>query len=116
MAAIVHYKENKEKGRQKKYFDRKTKDRELRVQDKVLLLLPTSTNKLLAEWKGPYEVIDQVSPVDYAIKLKKKTSKTFHINMMKIGMRDRNIRNVIKRLMMKYWMKPISAKFRVYVL
>ena len=55
----------------------------MKVHDKVLLQLPTSTNKLMAEWKGPYKVIDQVSPVDYTVKLNKKTSKTFHINMMK---------------------------------
>ena len=83
MVTLANSSEVKEKGRQKKYFDRKTKERDLKVHDKVLLLLPTSTNKLLAEWKGPYEGIDQVSPVDYTVKLNKKTSKTFHIKMMK---------------------------------
>ena len=83
MVTLANSREIKEKGRQKKYFDKKTKERDLKVHDKVLLLLPTSTNKLMAEWKGPYEVIDQVSPVDYTVKLNKKTSKTFHINMMK---------------------------------
>ena len=82
MTALDNSREISQKEKQKKYFDKKTKDRQLKVHDKVLLLLPTSTNNLLAEWRGPYEIIDQVSPVDYTVKMKKKT-KTFHINMIK---------------------------------
>ena len=83
MTALARSNESKEKRRQKKYFDKKAKRRELRVHDKVLILLPTSTNKLLAEYKGPYEITEKVSPVDYRVKLNRKTSKVFHINMMK---------------------------------
>lgn len=83
MTAIVQSNERKEKRRQKKYFDKKCKHRKLKIHDKVLLLLPTSNNKLLAEWKGPYEIVEQVSPVDYRVKLNRQTSKVFHINMMK---------------------------------
>ena len=82
MTALANSREISQKEKQKKYFDKKTKDRQLKVHDKVLLLLPTSTNNLLAEWRGQYEIIDQVSPVDYTVKMKKKT-KTFHINMIK---------------------------------
>ena len=82
MTALANSREISQKEKQK-YFDKKTKDRQLKVHDKVLILLPTSTNTLLAEWRGPYEIIDQVSPVDYTVKMKKKTSKTFHINMIK---------------------------------
>ena len=83
MTALANSREISQKEKQKKYFDKKTKDRQLKVHDKVLLLLPTSTNNLLAEWRGPYEIIDQVSPVDYTVKMKKKTTKTFHIKMIK---------------------------------
>ena len=82
MTALANSREISQKEKQKKYFDKKTKDRQLKVHDKVLLLLPTSTNNLLAEWRGPYEIIDQVGPVDYTVKMKKKT-KPFHINMIK---------------------------------
>ena len=71
MVSIANSKESKEKKRQKKYFDRNAKDRELKVHDKVLILLPTSENKLLAEWKEPYEISAKVSPVDYSVKLNK---------------------------------------------
>ena len=83
MTALARSNENKEKKRQKKYFDKKCKRRELKVHDKVLILLPTSTNKLLAEYKGPYEIVEKVSPVDYRVKLNRQTLKVFHINMMK---------------------------------
>ena len=39
--------------RQKKHFDKKTKARRFSPGDKVLVLLPTDTNKLLVQWKGP---------------------------------------------------------------
>ena len=32
--------------------------------DKVLVLLPTDTNKLLLQWKGPYDVTRVVGPND----------------------------------------------------
>ena len=68
MVTLAYSSESKENGRQKKYFDKKTKERDFKVHDKVLLLLSNSTNKLLAEWKWPYEVIDQISPADYIVK------------------------------------------------
>ena len=83
MVSIANSKESNEKKRQKIYFDRNAKDRELKVHDKVFILLPTSENKLLAEWKGPYKISAKASPVDYSDKLSRKTTKTFHINMMK---------------------------------
>ena len=52
MTALALSNESKEKKkRQKKYFYKKSKSRELKVHEKVLLLLPTCTNKLLAENK-----------------------------------------------------------------
>ena len=51
--------------RQKEVYDRGTKPRELEVGDIVLLLLPSSENKLLARWQGPYRVLDKVTPVTY---------------------------------------------------
>ena len=85
--ALANSKEISQKEKQKKYFGKKTKDRQLKGHDKVLLLFLTSTNKLLAEWRGPYEIIDQVAPVDYTVKMNKKTSKT-----LRNGTIDRRMR------------------------
>ena len=66
----------------KKYYNRKSRRRNLKVGSKVLVLLPSKTNKLLMSWKGPYEVVEKLSVLDYRIKMGKKV-KTFHINMLR---------------------------------
>lgn len=88
MLDIARTNEHGAKKTQKYYYDRGTRDRPLSVGQKVLVLLPTSTSKLLAGWKGPYEVVDKVSPVDYKIKMR-GVEKVFHINMLKLWY-DRN--------------------------
>ena len=64
------------------HYDKKSKSRKLTVGDKVLLLLPTDTNKLLLQWKGRFSVVEVVSPTDYRIDLNGRT-KVFHINLLK---------------------------------
>ena len=57
----------------------------LRIGDQVLVLLPTSTNKLLSQWHGPYEVIRVIGKVNYEIEMPEQRRKRviFHINMLK---------------------------------
>ena len=88
LAAI---RESQAKQRQKKYFDIHSKNREFEIGQKVLILLPTSNNKLLAEWKGPYRITEKVSPVDYRVLLNKKNSKVYHVNMLKGYFERKNI-------------------------
>ena len=66
----------------KRHYDRKAGKRTLKVGDKALVLLPTDNNKLLMAWKGPYDVVEKLSPLDYKIRVGKK-DKLFHINMLK---------------------------------
>ena len=68
--------------RYKKYFDKKAKKREFTSGDKVLILLPTNTNKLLMQWKGLYTVKDKVGVNEYNIKIDSK-NRTYHANMLK---------------------------------
>lgn len=42
--------------RQKEWYDRTARTRSFEEGDEVLLLLPTSENKLLGKWQGPYRV------------------------------------------------------------
>ena len=37
------------------------------VGGKILLLLPSESNKLLLQWNGPYEVVDVVNVVNYSV-------------------------------------------------
>ena len=50
--------------------------------DKVLVLLPTDRNKLLMQWKGPYEVSAVVGTNNYKVKIKDKL-KVYHANLLK---------------------------------
>lgn len=68
--------------RQKKFYDRRAQGRQLKVGERALILLPTSHNKLLMQWKGPYPVVGKKNEIDYVIDLG-HTTKMFHINMLK---------------------------------
>ena len=67
----------------KKYYDRKTKNRKFKVGDKVLIMLPTDSNKLLMSWQGPYEVVEVLNPYDYRVKVRNRL-KTYHANLLKL--------------------------------
>ncbi|XP_037801935.1 uncharacterized protein LOC119596676 [Penaeus monodon] len=57
----------------KAYYDLKSRPRKLEIGDEVLVLLPTSTNKLVMHWRGPYPIIRcHENGVDYIIKMQVK--------------------------------------------
>lgn len=68
--------------RYKTAYDRKARDRQFKVKDKVLLLLPTSHNKLLLQWQGPYEVVEKRNRMDYVIDQDGKR-KVYHANLLR---------------------------------
>ena len=73
-----------EKGQQKgkHYYGRKSKVRKFQPGEKVLVPLPTDHNKLLMQWKGPFEVSSVVGLNDYKVKVKSK-GKVYHANLLK---------------------------------
>ena len=75
--------------KQKDYYDRRARSRKFDVGDKVLLLLPTDSNKLLLQWKGPSEVVEVVNRMDYKIDVNGVVS-TYHANMLKQYVEHRN--------------------------
>ena len=75
MTTIVHDNWKKAQSRQKTWYDQNTRDRELKPGDEVLVLLPTSSNKLLAQWQGPYEVLRKTGKVNYEIDMIRKKEK-----------------------------------------
>ena len=68
--------------RQKFYYDRKARVRKFKPGDSVLVLLPTESNKLLMQWKGPYDIVSVVGLNDYKVNMKGKI-KTIHVNLLK---------------------------------
>ena len=73
----------KSRKKNKTLYHRRAKRREFQEGDKMLLLLPTDTNKLLMQWKGPYEIMSRCGKGnDYRVEVNKKV-KTFYANMLK---------------------------------
>jgi hypothetical protein len=66
----------------KTWYDRRSRQRSLQAGQKVLMLLPTSNNKLLATWQGPFTVLRQVNETNYEVDLGHRFT-TLHINLLK---------------------------------
>ena len=81
MCEIAHDSVNDSGMVSKMYRDRKCKPRSFQVGDEVLIFLPSTSNKLLMTWKGPYKVV-KVLEFDYVIDMGGK-QKIFHPNMLK---------------------------------
>lgn len=49
----------------------------------MLLLLPTSSNKLLLQWQGCYEVVEWVGQNDYRIRVPEQGFWLYHVKFLK---------------------------------
>ncbi|XP_043212021.1 uncharacterized protein LOC122376289 [Amphibalanus amphitrite] len=87
--ALAQKELGKAQSRYKYNYDRKARNRKLEAGDKVLILLPSTSNKLLMQWQGPYSVQEKTNECDYRIIVNGKV-KTYHINMLKRYM-DRTV-------------------------
>ena len=61
------------------------RDDPLQVGEEVLVLLPENGPKLAARWHGRYQIVEQVSPVSYKLRIlnRRKQIRQFHRNMLK---------------------------------
>ena len=61
----------------------RARDQTLKEGDKVLVLLPTTTNKLTIQWQGPYRVLRQVGKVTYELYMpsRRKKRNIYHIHL-----------------------------------
>ncbi|KAG7485602.1 hypothetical protein JOB18_014053 [Solea senegalensis] len=71
--------------RQQRLYNRGAKLRQFSPGDKVLLLLPSSSSKLLAKWQGPFVVTRRVGDVDYEVVRSDRGGATqiYHLNLLK---------------------------------
>ena len=85
MVDCVHENLTKQQDRQKRWYDAKARMREFKPGDLVLVLLPTSTNKLLAQWQGPYQIVTRMGKLNYLLDMhdRRKRQRVFHVNMLK---------------------------------
>ena len=85
MADLVQENVTKVQKNQKQWYDKKARLRQFEAGDSVLVLLPTATNKLLAQWQGPYQVVKHLGEVSYLVDMhdKRKRRRVFHVNMLR---------------------------------
>ena len=61
----------------------RAKVRSFRSGQKVLVLLPTASNKMLLRWNGPFPVIKKVNVHNYIIETSPGVQKLFHVNLLR---------------------------------
>lgn len=73
---IAHDRVDEARLRQKFYHDKKSRQRKFQIGDQVLVLSPTTANKLQLQWKGPFHVVEIVN-ADYRIDMG-RSKKVYH--------------------------------------
>ncbi len=70
ISEIAEKKALEAKEKTKKWFDGNTRERRFEVGESVLVLIPERKSKLEALYRGPYTVMEKVSPVMYKLDLR----------------------------------------------
>ena len=85
MAGLVKEHMSETQQKQRVWYDRSARMRELQPNDPVLVLLPTTHNKLLAKWQGPDKVIHRMGKVTYEVDMPGSSSrrKVYYITLLK---------------------------------
>ncbi len=71
--------------KQSRLYNRGTRLRKFAPGDIVLVLLPTSSSKLLAKWQGPFEVTRRVGDLNYEVVRTDRSGarQIYHLNLLK---------------------------------
>src|SRR5260221_12367436 len=74
----------KAQDKQKEWYDKYSRERSFSPGEQVLVLLPTTENKLLARFRGPHVVTRRISDVNYEVAIGSRLT-ILHINLLKKG-------------------------------
>uniref|UniRef100_A0A8C1LM62 Gypsy retrotransposon integrase-like protein 1 n=1 Tax=Cyprinus carpio TaxID=7962 RepID=A0A8C1LM62_CYPCA len=71
--------------KQSRSYNRGARLRQFTPGEKVLVLLPTSSSKLLAKWQGPFEVTRRVGDLNYEVARTDRggAHQIYHLNLLK---------------------------------
>lgn len=85
MMDVVKENLQKAQNNQKRWHDKHAREREFQPGEDILVLLPTTSNKLKAQWQGPYRVLCRIGAVNYQIGMHDtcKCKRVSHVNMLK---------------------------------
>ena len=78
--------------KQNALYDKRARTRKFDVGDKVLMLLPGDSNKVLLQWDGPYEVLEVVNVMNCKINAKGVVN-TYPANMLKLYVERQNVKS-----------------------
>ena len=67
MAQLVAEHSSRSQEKQKLYYDTRAKARSFKIGDKVLVLLPTTANRLKLQWTGLFKVTRKLGTFDYEV-------------------------------------------------
>ena len=76
--------------KQNAFYDKRARSRKFDVGDKVLLLLPSESNKVLLQWNGPYEALEVVNVMNYKINVKGVVN-IYPANILKLYVERQNV-------------------------
>lgn len=70
---------------QPRVYNRGAQQRDFQPGDKVLVLVPTTECTFLAQWNGPYEVLEKVGEVNYRVRQpgRRHLTQIYHVNLLK---------------------------------
>ena len=86
MTELVKQNLRKAQKKQKTWCDLHARLHEFRDGDLVLILFPLSSNKLFAQWQGPYQVLKRCGKVTYMVDMHDKEEEGIpceHVKMLK---------------------------------
>ena len=85
MKDVVHENLEQVRNRQKRWYDQHARLQEFSVGDFVGVLIPVQSNKLFAQWQGPFEVVKKLGMVTYQVDTLKRVNRyrTYHVNLLK---------------------------------
>ena len=64
-------------------YNKKAKHKEFEVGEKVIVLYLSSTNKLISQWQGPYDVLQRRSKYSYLVDMNEDGRRLIHANKMR---------------------------------
>ncbi|XP_068069442.1 uncharacterized protein isoform X2 [Danio rerio] len=70
---------------QRTWYDQRAREREFVSGEKVLVMLPSKENKLLAKWQGPFNIKSRLGPTTYEVATpgQEHASRILHVNLLK---------------------------------
>ena len=84
MTSLVKSNLERRKQQIKTWYDKSAVQRRFSAGDEVLILLPSDTKKMSAQWKGPFRVVQRVNDVNYKVNVGgRRGIVTYHINLLK---------------------------------